>query len=89
MTEKKLKVINKLGLHARPASLIVQSAMKFQATITIIKDEYKIDAKSIMGLMMLAAGNGTELLFQADGTDEQEAINRMEEIFNSGFGEEI
>lgn len=89
MTEKKLKVINKLGLHARPASLIVQSAMKFQATITIIKDEYKIDAKSIMGLMMLAAGNGTELIFQADGADEQDAINRMEEIFNSGFGEEI
>ncbi len=89
MTEKKLKVINKLGLHARPASLIVQSAMKFQATITVIKDEYKIDAKSIMGLMMLAAANGTELLFQADGADEQEAINRMEEIFNSGFGEEI
>mgnify|MGYP001470825958 CR=1 FL=1 len=89
MTEKKLKVINKLGLHARPASLIVQSAMKFQATITIVKDEYKIDAKSIMGLLMLAAGNGTELLFLADGADEQEAISKMEEIFNSGFGEEI
>lgn len=89
MTEKKLKVVNKLGLHARPASLVVQSAMKFQATITIIKDEYKIDAKSIMGLMMLAAGNGTELIFQADGADEQEAISKMEEIFNSGFGEEI
>jgi phosphocarrier protein len=89
MTEKKLKVINKLGLHARPASLIVQSAMKFQATITIIKDEYTIDAKSIMGLMMLAAANGTELLFQADGVDEQEAIKNMEEIFNNGFGEEI
>ena len=59
MTEKKLKVVNKLGLHARPASLVVQSAMKFQATITIIKDEYKIDAKSIMGLLMIAAGNGT------------------------------
>jgi len=89
MTEKKLKVVNKLGLHARPASLVVQSAMKFQATITIIKDEYKIDAKSIMGLLMIAAGNGTELIFQADGVDEQEAINKMEEIFNSGFGEEI
>ena len=89
MTEKKLKVINKLGLHARPASLIVQSAMNFQATITIIKDEYTIDAKSIMGLMMLAAANGTELLFKVDGVDEQEALNKMEEIFNSGFGEEI
>lgn len=89
MTEKKLKVVNKLGLHARPASLVVQSAMKFRATITIIKDEYKIDAKSIMGLMMLAAANGTELIFQADGEDEQEAISKMEEIFNSGFGEEI
>ncbi|MDD5021139.1 MAG: HPr family phosphocarrier protein [Endomicrobiaceae bacterium] len=89
MTEKKLKVINQLGLHARPASLIVQSAMKFHSTITIVKDEYTIDAKSIMGLMMLAASRGTELLFQVDGVDEQEALNKMEEIFNNGFGEEI
>ncbi|MDD3065505.1 MAG: HPr family phosphocarrier protein [Endomicrobiaceae bacterium] len=89
MTEKKLRVINKLGLHARPASMVVQSAMKFQSTITIVKDEYTVDAKSIMGLMMLAAANGTELLFRADGIDENEAISKMEEIFNNGFGEEI
>ncbi len=89
MVEKKLKVINKLGLHARPASLIVQSAMKFSSNITIFKDEYKIDAKSIMGLMMLAASTGTELVFCAEGPDEQDAISKMEEIFNNGFGEEI
>jgi len=89
MVEKKLKVLNKLGLHARPASMIVQAAMNFSSTITIIKDEYTIDAKSIMGLMMLAAGRGTELTFRTEGADENEAMQKMEEIFNNGFGEEI
>ncbi len=89
MKEKKLKIVNKLGLHARPASLIVQTAMRFTSSIFIIKDEYKIDAKSIMGIMMLAAGCGTELILQADGTDENAALDALEEMFNNGFGEEI
>lgn len=89
MKEKKLKIVNKLGLHARPASLIVQTAMRFTSSIFIIKDEYKIDAKSIMGIMMLAAGCGTELVLQADGTDENAALDALEDMFNNGFGEEI
>ena len=89
MKEKKIKIINKLGLHARPASLLVQTAMKYSANITIIKDEYKVDAKSIMGILMLAASCGTELIVQAEGTDEQQALDNIEKIFNEGFGEEI
>lgn len=89
MTERKLKIINKMGIHARPASLIVQTAMQFSSSIYIKKDEFTIDAKSIMGIMMLAASSGTELLFQADGQDEKEALDKIEDIFKNGFGEEI
>lgn len=89
MKEKKLKIVNKLGLHARPASLIVQTAMHFNSTIKIIKDEFDVDAKSIMGIMMLAASKGTELTLKIEGKDEQEAMDKIEELFNSGFGEEI
>ncbi|MEA5001112.1 MAG: HPr family phosphocarrier protein [Endomicrobiaceae bacterium] len=89
MTEKKLKIVNKLGLHARPASLLVQTAMKFSSNISIIKDESTIDGKSIMGLMMLAAGCGSELTVRIDGCDEKNAMEKIEELFMSGFGEEI
>lgn len=89
MKEKTLKIVNKLGLHARPASLIVQTAMQFSSNITIEKDEFVIDAKSIMGIMMLAAAKGTELTLKTDGTDEQEAMEKIEKLFNDGFGEEI
>ncbi|WP_413854641.1 HPr family phosphocarrier protein [Candidatus Ruminimicrobium bovinum] len=89
MKEKKVKIVNKLGLHARPASLLVQTAMKYSSNITIIKDEYKVDAKSIMGILMLAASCGTELIVQTEGPDEQEALDNIEKIFNEGFGEEI
>jgi len=89
MKEKKIKIVNKLGLHARPASLLVQTAMKYSSNITIIKDEYKVDAKSIMGILMLAASCGTELLLQTDGADEQQALEGIEKVFNEGFGEEI
>ena len=89
MKEKQLEIINKLGLHARPASLIVQTAMQFNSVIKIEKDEFSVDAKSIMGIMMLAAAKGTKLTFRIEGSDEQEAMNKMEELFKSGFGEEI
>ncbi len=89
MKEKQLEIVNKLGLHARPASLIVQTAMQFNSVIKIEKDEFSIDAKSIMGIMMLAAAKGTKLNFKIEGPDEQEAMNKMEELFKNGFGEEI
>ena len=89
MKEKNVKIVNKLGLHARPASLIVQTAMAFSSNINIIKDETKVDAKSIMGILMLAAACGTELKLQTEGPDEEQALEKMVEIFNNGFGEEI
>lgn len=89
MKEKNVKIVNKLGLHARPASLIVQTAMAFSSNIYIIKDEIKVDAKSIMGILMLAAACGTELKLQTEGPDEDQALEKMVEIFNNGFGEEI
>lgn len=89
MKEKNVKIVNKLGLHARPASLIVQTAMAFSSNIYIIKDEIKVDAKSIMGILMLAAACGTELILRTEGPDEEQALEKMFEVFNSGFGEEI
>ncbi|MBO7611352.1 MAG: HPr family phosphocarrier protein [Elusimicrobia bacterium] len=89
MKEQNVKIVNKLGLHARPASLIVQTAMAFSSNIYIIKDEIKVDAKSIMGILMLAAACGTELKLRTEGTDEEQALEKMVEIFNNGFGEEI
>ena len=89
MKEKNVKIVNKLGLHARPASLIVQIAMNSSSNIYIIKDEIKVDAKSIMGILMLAAACGTELKLQTEGSDEEQALEKMVEVFNNGFGEEI
>ena len=89
MKEQNVKIVNKLGLHARPASLIVQTAMGFSSNIYIIKDEIKVDAKSIMGILMLAAACGTELKLQTEGADEEQALEKMAEVFNNGFGEEI
>ena len=89
MKEQNVKIVNKLGLHARPASLIVQTAMGFSSNIYIIKDEIKVYAKSIMGILMLAAACGTELKLQTEGADEEQALVKMVEIFNNGFGEEI
>ena len=89
MKEKNVKIVNKLGLHARPASLIVQTAMAFSSNIYIIKDETKVDAKSIMGILMLAAACGTELILRTEGPDEEQALEKIVEIFNNGFGEEI
>ena len=89
MKERNVKIVNKLGLHARPASLIVQTAMAFSSNIYIIKDEIKVDAKSIMGILMLAAACGTELKLQTEGSDEEQALEKMVEVFNNGFGEEI
>lgn len=88
MKEKKVKIINKAGLHARAAVPVVNTASKFSSTIQIIKDDSIVDAKSIMGLLMLAAACGTELLIRATGQDEEQALQALEELFNSGFGEE-
>lgn len=87
MKEKIVKVSNKMGLHARPAAMLVQTASKFHSTVKIIRDDFEVDAKSIMGVMTLAAALGSELKFIADGPDESEVLDTIELLFNSGFSE--
>jgi phosphocarrier protein len=85
--EKIITVSNKMGLHARPAAMLVQTASKYQSSVKIIKDEFDIDAKSIMGIMALAAGQGSQLKFIADGPDENEVLSELESLFQSNFSE--
>lgn len=88
MTQIRCKIINQFGLHARPASAIVKTASQFESDIHIENDSTKVSAKSIMGIMMLAAAYGTELTIHAEGPDEDEALTAVKELFESKFGED-
>ena len=88
MVTKKIVVQNRAGIHARPSSLIVQTANKFQSNIMFEKDHVTVNAKSIMGVMTMAAGYQTELTVSADGPDEAEAIAALEQLFTAKFEEE-
>ena len=88
MIRKKIKIVNKLGLHARAASKFVETASRFSSQIDVIKDTHKkINGKSIMGLMMLAASKGTELVVVTHGEDEQEALKQLALLVENRFGE--
>jgi phosphocarrier protein len=87
MKEKIIVVSNKAGLHARPAATLVQTLSKYQSDVKILKDDFEVDAKSLMGVMALAAAYGSKLKFIADGHDEYEAIGAVETLFDSKFGE--
>ena len=85
---KKVKIQNRLGMHARPATEFAKVAGKFAATITVGHPESEqVDAKSIMQLMMLAATEGTELTINADGSDADDAVDELVELVASGFNE--
>ena len=88
MITKKVRVKNKLGLHARPAALIVTTASKFQSEFFIAKDGMRINGKSIMGVMMLAAEMGSELTLELDGPDEIEALEAIIAVIDTKFGED-
>lgn len=88
MIRKKILVENKLGLHARPCSLLVKTANKFRSDFKIQKEEMLINGKSIMGVMMLAAEHNSELELIVDGVDEEETIEAIEQLFKSKFDEE-
>ena len=88
--ERILEVQNYQGLHARPAALIVKIASQYKADVTVCREDEndeEVNAKSIMGLMMLAAGQGTELVFRAEGEDANELLDAMEELFKANFNE--
>lgn len=89
MTSRTARIVNKLGLHARPSAQLVSVAAKFESEIFITRGELRINAKSIMGVMMLAAEKGSELLIEADGPDAEAAVNAVTELIQTGFGEEI
>jgi phosphocarrier protein HPr len=88
MIEKAIKVINSLGIHARPASMIVQTAVKFKSSILLIKDGASADAKSIMSVMMLAVACNSTVAVRASGPDEAEAANAIAALFANKFNEE-
>ncbi len=87
MIEKEVKIINDAGLHTRPAATIVKLASKFKSDFYIIRDGMKINGKSIIGVMTLAAEKGSTLKLQFDGEDEEEAARTIVDYFNRGFDE--
>lgn len=88
MIEKTQIIINKLGLHARAAAKLSHLANMFNANIYLIYNEDKVNAKSLLGILTLAASVGNEIILQASGDDEQEAITAISDLFNCKFDEE-
>ncbi len=86
--QKEVTILNKLGLHARPAAMFVRVANKHRADIWVEKDGEQVNGKSIMGLMMLAAGQGTKLVLSVEGTDAEKAIQELELLIEKRFDEE-
>lgn len=89
MITQEIEIINRLGLHARPAAMLVQTASGFDCDIKIKKDQVEVNAKSIMGVLMLAAEHGSILQLQCDGKDEQQAAAAIMALFTSKFNEEF
>jgi phosphocarrier protein len=87
MLTASIKIINKLGLHARASAKLTQVANQFQSDIWIEKSNKKVNAKSIMGVMMLAASQGSEVIITTEGSDEKEALNSIVNLINDYFGE--
>jgi phosphocarrier protein HPr len=87
MIEKVVTVRNRAGIHTRPAASIVKAAARFKSEIFLIRDGFSINAKSIIGVMTLAAEQGACLTLQINGLDEEAAIAEIENLFESGFGE--
>jgi len=85
---KELTILNKLGIHARPAAMFVKTAARFSCDIMVEKDGEMVNGKSIMGLMMLAAGPGSKLTIQANGTDAEAAVAAIEELLKRKFDED-
>lgn len=88
MTRREVAICNKLGLHARAAAKFVHVATRFGADIRVARDGRVMDGKSIMGILLLSAAQGTTIVISADGQDEDAAIAALVELVDSGFGEE-
>ncbi len=88
MITRVFTVENKLGLHARPAAVFVQTTHRFQGSIRVQKENQEVDGKSIMGILTLAAEKGSKLTITAEGPEEEQLMNRLEELFRQKFDEE-
>jgi phosphocarrier protein HPr len=89
MKQVEITLVNKLGLHARPSAKVAQTATQFKSQVWLTRNTRRINAKSIMGVMMLAAPAGSKLVLEVDGIDEDQAAEAMALLFASGFGEEM
>ena len=83
-----VRVANELGLHARPAAKLAQEAQKFESAILLVMNKQEVDAKSILDILTLAAGQGCQLTIQAGGEDAATALDRLERLFKNRFGED-
>lgn len=87
MTKQEIEIINKLGLHARASTKLTQVASRFACQIWLERNGRRVNAKSIMGVMMLAASKGSKILLEIDGQDEAEAMQALTALINDKFGE--
>jgi phosphocarrier protein len=87
MKEKPVIIVNKLGMHARSAALFSKQASQFTSKIEVIKDQMKVNGKSIMELLTIAAVKGAKIIIRTDGSDEEDAINSLVSLVKDGFGE--
>jgi len=86
--QREVEILNKLGLHARPSAQLAQLAGKFACEIWLERSGRRVNAKSIMGVMMLAAGQGKRLILETSGSDEEAAMNAIVDLIENRFGEE-
>jgi len=86
--QQQVEIVNRLGLHARAAAKLVHLCASFECDIHLLKDGEKVDAKSILGILLLAAAQGTRLTIRCDGSDEDAALSALEELLATGFGEQ-
>jgi len=85
--EREVEIRNRAGLHTRPAAMLVKLSSKYDSEIYLIKDGFTINAKSIIGVMTLAAEFGSKLIIRAEGFDAKNAVESMAKLFDDGFGE--
>ncbi|MFZ6693745.1 HPr family phosphocarrier protein [Undibacterium sp. SXout20W] len=87
MIQQEIEIVNKLGLHARASAKFTQLASKFKSEVWVSRNNRRVNGKSIMGVMMLAAGKGSKILLETNGVDEQECFTAMLALINDKFGE--
>lgn len=88
MIERETEIVNRLGLHARAAAKLVHTAGAYKSRVTVLKDGEEVDAKSILGILLLAAGQGSQVTIRCEGEDEAEAMNAVTSLISNRFDEE-